>query len=147
MGVLSFGYGCYIDKLRLKEGYEKELEKLFPKQIRDEFEEDWELDKGYITDRDEYLKLFVDDYCAPSGETGLDVLIADIINCRSFNEKKVIRGEELVLYAIPLFPKTEEERAKMPLLSDIEKAMREVLDPIAENPDEIELGYCYFEEL
>lgn len=146
MSTFAFGYGCYMDSVIYHLGYGKRLIDALPEKIRKEFDEEWKEEMGeeIYSSPEEYMEeCFASDY---DGD-GVESLLADILNVKYFEEKPVIRGEEGVLYSLPLFPKSKEERAEMPLLEDISKAISEAIGIIAVNADKIELGYYYFEEL
>lgn len=144
MAIFNCGYGCYLDDVKYRLDYGERLIEALPQKLRKEFEEIYAECKDEYSGKQEFM---TDCFATGECDISLDEILAAIGNAKYFGERNVLRGEELTLYAPLKFPKTEKQRDLIPLLPEVKNAISSVIDIVASNSKNIEMGYYLFEEL
>ena len=147
---LYLGYGCSLHGLRYQAEWQDQLLDALPYDLSRQVEACWKDEQEYYESKDKTFTDFWTDYLRDfddgHGDCGPLSLLAMIINDSEFSGRRVLFGRDNALYAIPRFPKREQSREKIPLEGEIEVAIRDWLDVIAENSEEMEIGYQFFGE-
>ena len=143
--IIAYGFGTYLDELKWRTDWPETLLKALPETIRKDFEAEWEDNKeDFDGVKEEFFEDYVDAYEDYAGFS-TEGFLADCINVSEFDEKHIVSGTDLTLYAQPRFPETKEET--FPTKNEILKAMEKWLGYVSTNAEALDYRYDYWHEL